>query len=191
MVGSAWRAEVEVRYGRRQGLLRHLTARAALHLGRYESLRAVDFSRVRRLVFVCQGNICRSAYAAARAQSLGVESTSFGLGARSGDRADAQALASARRRGLDLTVHRARTIKELPLQGSDLLLAMEPAQAERLATPAFQARAQRTLLGIWGSESRPHLEDPFGLGDAYFDTCFRHIDTAVATVAGRMGGVAR
>lgn len=184
MVGSAWRDEVAVRFGRRQGLLRHLTACAALELGRYARLQRVDFSRVQRLVFVCQGNICRSAYAGARALKLGLAAESFGLGARDGDGADPRALAAGLRRGVDLSPHRARS--RLSLGPGDLLLAMEPGQAERLAETAHDARAQRSLLGLWSPQQRPHLEDPFGLGDAYFDTCFGHIDGAVAALAGHL-----
>ena len=37
-----------------------------------------------------------------------------------------------------------------------------------------------TLLGLWCGEPRPHIEDPYGLGDDYFDTCFALIDAATA-----------
>ena len=54
-------------YGRKQGLLRSLYHSLMDRTGQYTRLGIVDWGRVERLVFVCQGNICRSAYAEARA----------------------------------------------------------------------------------------------------------------------------
>jgi protein-tyrosine phosphatase len=48
--------------------------------------------------------------------------------------------------------------------------------------PAGHPRAQVTLLGLWCSTPRPVLADPYGLSDAYFDTCFGCIDEAVETL---------
>jgi protein-tyrosine phosphatase len=36
---------------------------------------------------------------------------------------------------------------------------------------------------LWASPERPHLEDPYGLSDAYFDTCFDVIDSALFRIA--------
>src|SRR5215469_15602974 len=71
-------------YGGRRGYVFHLAARAMGALGAYRRLGALDWGTVTRLVFVCKGNICRSPYAAARAQQLAVEATSFGLDAIEG-----------------------------------------------------------------------------------------------------------
>jgi hypothetical protein len=55
---------------------------------------------------------------------------------------------------------------------------MEPAQLPALA----KLGAQATLLGLWATPPRPHLEDPYGLCAAYFDTCFEVIDSAVERI---------
>ena len=166
---------LHARYGRRAGWLRHHLAAALNRLGAFQPLTRVPWRKVKRIVFVCQGNICRSAYAEARARSQGLRTASFGLGAREGDEANRTALARAAARGVDLRPHRASVMPEtLP---GDLLVAMEPAQAARL-TKLTQAPV--TLLGLWADPPRPHLEDPYGLSDAYFDTCFGVIDSAVA-----------
>jgi hypothetical protein len=39
-----------------------------------------------------------------------------------------------------------------------------------------------TLLGLWCGSPRPVLADPYGLPDAYFDTCFACIDEGVETL---------
>ena len=180
-------AYVEKHHGRRQGLARHLVAQSRRALGAFRDFETLDWSRVTRLVFVCTGNICRSAYGAAKAASVGIPSASFGLYARSRDPADAQAIASAQARGIDLRGHRARCADEVTLLPGDLLLAMEPWQAAELLSSTRAAGAQLSLLGLWSGQKRAHIEDPYGLGPAYFDTCLSLMDEAVAECRHRMG----
>ena len=86
-------------YGRRQGLLRHAGCLVRRLLGFYRPFARVDWGRVERVVFVCQGNICRSPYAEARGREVGLPASSFGLGAGVGGRRRAASTArqSARR----------------------------------------------------------------------------------------------
>ena len=59
------------RYGSKRGFVRYWRGRAAALAGQYDGLRAVDWDRVERLVFMCTGNICRSPLAAVYAESQG------------------------------------------------------------------------------------------------------------------------
>jgi protein-tyrosine phosphatase len=172
------------RYGRRAGWVRHQVARTLDLLGVFEPLRRVRWDEVERLVFVCQGNICRSAYAEARARRAGLRAASFGLAARDGDGANPVASERAAARGVDLSAHRATSAPGARLRRGDLLVAMEPAQLPGLARVA--PAHQRTLLGLWALPPRPHLEDPYGLSPAYFDTCFDVVDSAVEELARRV-----
>jgi protein-tyrosine phosphatase len=174
---------IQARYGRRAGWLRHHVARTLDRLGAYAPLRRVRWDEVERLVFVCHGNICRSAYADVRARGAGLRTASFGLCARDGDPANRVALERAADRGVDLSGHRARSAAATGLGRGDLLVAMEPAQLRELArvAPAHPA----TLLGLWARPPRPHLEDPYGLSPTYFDTCFDVVDSAVQELARR------
>src|SRR4051812_36705278 len=72
--------EIQARYGRRAGWVRHHLARTLDRFGAFFPLRRIPWTEVERLVFVCQGNICRSAYADALARRAGLRSVSFGLG---------------------------------------------------------------------------------------------------------------
>ena len=67
------------RYGSRRGFALTLWHQAKNLLGMYRSYRQVHWESVGRLVFVCKGNICRSAYTEAVAKSLGVAAISCGL----------------------------------------------------------------------------------------------------------------
>jgi protein-tyrosine phosphatase len=170
------------RYGRKQGLLRHGWFLVQDRLGLFRGLRAIDWGRAERLVFVCQGNVCRSPYAEARARALGVHAASFGLRARHGHPAHDLVARLAAGRGLDLAGHRAVAAAEVLLTAQDVLIGLEPWHARCLTALAREPGAQVSLLGLWGTAPRPHIEDPFGLGEDYFRTCLQVIDDAVGNI---------
>jgi protein-tyrosine phosphatase len=138
----------------------------------------------KRLVFVCQGNICRSPYGEARARQLGISSASFGLNADSGKEANLSAARIARQRGLTLDDHSAIHLSQFSFQAGDLLLAFEPRQLTELASSGLLPEyVAADLLGRWCSPSVPYLHDPYGLNDAYFNSCFDRIDQALTRLA--------
>jgi len=157
--------------------VRHQATSWLHRLGLYSDLTDFDASRVLRMVFVCAGNVCRSRYAEARARALGFEADSFGLSADGKSPADPAAVRAARRRGIELLPRASRRARDVRPTAGDLLVAMEPHQARALRRA--HPRAQVTLLGLWCRPPRPVLADPYGLSDAYFDTCLGCIDEAV------------
>ena len=179
-----WSKDVTERHGRKQAWVRHQATSWLHRLGAYSELQSFDASRVLRLVFVCAGNVCRSRYAEARARVLGFEAGSFGLSADGRSPPDAAAVLAARRRGIELLPRASRRAHDVRPTSGDLLVAMEPYQARALRRA--HPRAQVTLLGLWCSTPRPVLADPYGLSDAYFDTCFGCIDEAVETLVRTM-----
>lgn len=173
------------RFGTTRGL-----ARLALSYPQALSVARVDPARVRRLVFVCQGNICRSAYAEEIARSLGLATASFGLSTDGGMSAHPPAVAAAALLGHDIAAHRTIRAEDFtPLPG-DLLLAMEVRQLAQIAAGPRFAATPRTLLGLWASPPMPHLHDPFGLDDAYMLTCLRRIEHAVRRLPAAFPGAA-
>jgi protein-tyrosine phosphatase len=109
-------------YGGKRGLLEHVRTRALYAIGVYGSLREVNWAAVRRLVFVCKGNICRSPYACTRARSMGVTAVSFGLDASGGDPADPRAVKNALVRGMDLSRHQSTRLESARLVDGDLVI---------------------------------------------------------------------
>jgi len=168
------------------GLVRHYTDLALYRLGAFSPLKAVDWSSIRRVVFVCKGNICRSPYAEMKAGTMNLPSSSFGLEASSGVRANSAAIKAALARGIDLSLHVARTAEMVDIASGDLLAAMESSQARVLQSVALPASVQVTLMGLWCTPPRPHVEDPLGLSDNYFDFCFALIDDALAGISAHM-----
>jgi protein-tyrosine phosphatase len=168
-------------HGRKLGYARHLVARLQHRVGLLDRYSNVAWDRVERVVFVCRGNICRSAYAAtAIRRHTSAPIASFGLEAGAGVPAAGAAVRAAARRGVSLDAHRASPAASVPLTGGDLLVAFEPWQVRALAPAAAAHGAQVLLLGQLLDPPRPHIEDPYGLDDSYFDACFDVIDAAIA-----------
>lgn len=168
------------RHGTWRGAVRALLARAALRGGLLEAYRLRHPERVRRVVFVCLGNICRSAYAHRVAASLGLPAVSVGLSTCTGAASPDAALRAAQRCGADLGSHRATDFRDFaPLPG-DLFLAMEVRHAHELQRRlTARGDVQIALLGLWCEPATPHLHDPYTLSDAYFDCCFARVRQAV------------
>ena len=130
---------------------------------------------VRRLVFVCHGNICRSAFADVLARHAGMNSTSFGLSTSSGKPAYPATLRKAAEMGYALDAHRTTRVEDYaPVEG-DLLLAMETRHLRKVAANPRVNGLPRMLLGSFGSPPTPHLHDPYELSDAYMRTCLERI----------------
>lgn len=172
-------------YGGRRGLLGHVRARTLYALGAYRYVREIGWAAVGRVAFVCKGNICRSPYACARARSLGVEAVSFGLDAADGVPADATASKNALLRGMDLSAHRSARMDPSRLTDGDLVIVFEPQQITEIRR-RIGDRARAALLGIWSRPIRPHIQDPYGMSDRYFQQCFSMIDANLAALVEHM-----
>ncbi len=66
-------------YGSRRGALKAYWYRILYFFGHYRAYCQIDWDSIDRLVFVCKGNICRSAYAEVVAKSIGIDSISCGI----------------------------------------------------------------------------------------------------------------
>ncbi|WP_036171798.1 hypothetical protein [Massilia sp. 9096] len=167
-------------FGTFRGLVRLGLAYAELATGRLSAFQLRRPENVRRLVFVCHGNICRSAIAHRLALAEGLPVASLGLSTSTGASSPKQAVAAAARAQVDMSTHRATDFTDFEVQPGDLFLVMEVRQAHKLRR-RLGARddVYVCLLGMWGSPVMPHLHDPFTLSDAYFDTCFARVKTAV------------
>ncbi len=138
-----------------------------------------DPAKVRRLVFVCHGNICRSAYADVLARRAGMNVASFGLSTSSGKGAWPAVSQIAATREVDLSAHRTTRIEDyVPLPG-DYLLGMETRHLRRLAAHPLTAVLPRGLLGAYSDPTVPHLHDPYKLDPVYMKVCLTRIERAV------------
>ena len=140
----------------------------------------VQLSKVRRLVFACKGNICRSPYGAMRAKKLGMLTASFGLDATTGKPANPSAIRVGASRGLNLEHHQATHLHDFCFEDGDLVLVFEPNQLSKLRIPGVLPKGVAAdPIGRWCRPKFPYLHDPYGLDDAYFNVCFERIDIAL------------
>lgn len=164
--------------GSRRGCVRNYWHKLLYISKFYQAYRQVDWESVERLVFVCKGNICRSAFAEMVARSRGVEAISCGLDTLENSPANEVAIKTAGKKGFNLEHHRTTSITSLVFKGHDLFIAMEPWQANDLKVH-IQKVYQCTLLGLWKSPVRPYVHDPYGATDEYFENCFEYIESSV------------
>lgn len=167
-------------FGTLRGLIRLMLAHAEVALGRDGSV-PPDPAAVRRLVFVCHGNICRSALAEAVAQREGLRTASFGLSTSSGKPAHPPAVEAALAMGFNLSAHRTTRVEDFVAESGDVLLAMETRHLRKLAAIPTLAATPRLLLGqIIGV---PHLHDPYHLDPDYMPVALERTARAVKALA--------
>jgi protein-tyrosine phosphatase len=133
-----------------------------------------------RILFVCMGNICRSpsaegvfrSFIAARAPQLSIELDSAGThDYHVGEPPDERAIAAARRRGIDLTALRARTVRASDFDEYDLILAMDEQNLRELRRRAPASRHDRIhlLMEFVPQASMRAVPDPYYGGPQGFE----------------------
>ena len=173
---------IEKHYGSRRGFLRTYWYAILYYIGKYNHLKQVEWHAIERLVFICKGNICRSAYAEAIARSIGINTISCGLDTIEDAPANTSAQYAAKKRGVTLTEHKTKPIMYQILRKSDLIIVMEPWQAGFIKQHLMRGY-RCTLLGLWGHPVLPHIQDPYGASPKYFDVCFEYIENCVHEIA--------
>lgn len=172
-------ALVAISHGTVRGWVRHLLAQLEYLGGRLDPFVRLDPQRTRRLVFVCWGNINRSAFAAEVARRHGAHAVSIGLSTTTGKPAYPMAVSAARELGHDLRAHTATALGDYRYEEGDVLVVMEVRHARRVrARDLLQAPV--LLLGHWTFPRRIHLHDPYTLSPDYFRSCFSLIESGCA-----------
>lgn len=163
--------------------LRHLPDRLLHGRRRHAALRAVSDGSVRSVLVLCNGNICRSPYAAAvlaaRGNGLRVDSAGF-IGP--GRPCPPEAIAVARARGVALESHRSRLLDGNALAAADLVLVMDRAQARRVRRG--REAVHPILLGDLDPESidTRTIRDPVECDETVFRQVYDRIDRCVAAL---------
>lgn len=172
-------------YGSKRGLLASSKYYCLHRIGYLRELRDVDFTRVRKLVFVCSGNICRSPLAEFYARHLGLPAESYGLHCRGGDPVDARVVQIAGKLNIHIPCHVTRNIADYKPRREDLVIGMEPSHVTEL-DPKIANFAQVTLLALWADEPSLYLHDPFISTEGYFEKCATSIATALDAIKERL-----
>ena len=140
---------------------------------------------VRRILFLCYGNICRSPFAEAVAAKahpdLTVESSGFHrpIGRKSPE--SLQDVAAAME--VDLSAHRSARVTRAQVQAADLILIMDHDNWRRLAQEFPEARRRTTCLGLYADPPVVEIDDPYGADDAEIRRVLAIIRSAVTGLA--------
>ena len=147
---------------------------------------AGQVARARTILFVCLGNIIRSAFAAEllRSRSLGradVRIRSAGLDATTDGPAHPTAVQCARRFGVDLSAHRTHRLDRSDIEEADVLLAMEIDHVVEIHRRFPQHRHKVYLFGCLNDDAQD-VADPVYAPNDVFEACFERIDCGVRRI---------
>ena len=143
------------------------------------------------ILFVCHGNIIRSALAAEltrhHARELGIACDgviSGGVFAKAGREADARAVAAGASLGIDLTTHRAQPLTSPLIESASVIYVMDRLnEAELLARfPAAESKLRR-LGAIATGDPGDVIADPYVLDAAAVAAVAVRIDRATRVLA--------
>jgi protein-tyrosine phosphatase len=148
--------------------------------------------RMRSVLFVCLGNICRSPLAEAALRSeterlgLDVAVDSAGTGDwHVGHPPDPRAIAVARRNGIDIAHLRARQVEVDDFHRFDHVIALDHENLRNLRAlrPAAGKAALSLLLDHVEGRSGQAVADPYYGGDDHFDETWRDVTAGARALA--------
>ena len=149
---------------------------------------------IKRILFVCSGNICRSPMAKLLFEdmvnkdpvlrSAGIEVDSAGI-IVSGAPVSQEAIAVAREYGLDYAGHRSKSLDARLLDRADLVLVMEPWHKEEAVRRAPTAADKTYTLSEYAGEGSD-IPDPFGGSIEVYRHCAALLQSLLSRLADKL-----
>ena len=149
---------------------------------------------MKSILFVCYGNIMRSAFAeACFRQEISQHPTlartrfaSAGVRAQPGEPAEPHARKMAKQFGLSLDSHRATTTSTELLETYDRIYIMDQLNEELLLGDTPEAASKTAYLSTMIPGAPKAIEDPYCLSDKQLEACFRTIQLAVRNLVAQL-----
>ena len=147
---------------------------------------------VRYVLFVCKGNICRSAFAEFYLKELGMKNLnieSCGLDVDQGVFSPLDAIRIASEFNIDLTSNRSKNIMDCSAKNADLIVSMEFNHYVRLINMFPNKKSNIVLLrdfAPWPESMMCNIYDPFGSSIQEFRRCFKIMQRSLDGLASRI-----
>jgi protein-tyrosine phosphatase len=150
---------------------------------------------LKKLLFVCSGNTCRSPLAEAVGKKLlesalpeGVAVSSAGTAAMDGAAASALSLAVAKNHDLDLQGHRSRLLSATLVRESDLIVALAAGHRDTIGIIQPGALQYTFLLSDLSDDHFGDIDDPIGGDLSAYENTFAMIEGCINDLAKRLDG---
>ena len=149
-----------------------------------EDKRVKDVPDLRRVLFVCYGNICRSAFAGAYWNQSGSlpSARSVGFHVQGNRRTPPRISRLAKEFGVDLTGHRSSVVDLEAVEHATAIFVMDGQNTEDLLRAFPQARPKTWLLGSFGGVRA--IDDPYLLPEAEASASLRQVKQSIDVIAG-------
>ncbi|HEA52676.1 hypothetical protein LCGC14_0700350 [marine sediment metagenome] len=154
------------KFGSKKGLLRYLRDGISCRIGLFRRYTQWE-TPPERLVFVCQGNICRSALAEWVFKShSNIEAISLGLNTNTGKGANPRLLKIAyERKNIDLSSHKTMSVKDYVPGAGDVFVCMEASHIKAIESLGYSGPF--LLLGSFGKKKTYRIHDPYSANDTF------------------------
>jgi protein-tyrosine-phosphatase len=150
-------------------------------------------SRARSILFLCYGNINRSALADVMvrtiAKDVGISVTSAGFHQEGGRPADPVMVDVARQFDVDMNSIRSTCVTERLLHESDIIFVMEKSHYDRLVTMDASVADKVYLLGAHRRSTNGPAEigDPYGRSRESYVVCYERVAAAMNHIKAAIG----
>lgn len=148
---------------------------------------------LKRILFVCSGNTCRSPLAEAIARAVlpgrtgfDVDVASAGTSALDGSPASGFSLEVAHEHGLDLSLHRARALDRAMVRNADLIVTMGVRHRDMVGALDPDALEYTFLLTNFSDHWNGEVPDPIGAGRDQYVRTYLVIRECIESMAGRL-----
>lgn len=148
---------------------------------------------MKKILFVCSGNTCRSPLAEGIARKIFKERLkspvtvfSAGSSAVDGMPASAEAVRVASRHGIDISDHQSRLLDSADVRNADLIVTMGEKHRSTVGVIDPGALSYTVVLTDF-CEAGGGVPDPIGGGAEAYESAFELIEECVNNMAGQLG----